>query len=99
MPTRTYNLDLCVKYLDKIVIPIIREIITNIKEKDLSGSGDGYWLAAGVFMPLRQFNVGCQLRFSSAKAEMKGYDLSGPVSQTDVNIGGTHFGVLLGYHW
>ena len=47
----------------------------------------GYWLNGGVYWTLgKGFNIGVDLRYSSADIE-------------DVDIGGTHIGLLLGFHW
>lgn len=64
-----------------------------------SGSGSGYWLSAGGFWAMRRFNIGFEFRVSSAEVEMKGSDLAGPISTPDVNVGGSHFGILVGYNW
>lgn len=54
-------------------------------------NGTGVWLNGGVYWTLGQhFNLGLDVRYS--KAETKLYDF-------DVEAGGTHFGLLLGYHW
>lgn len=54
-------------------------------------NGTGVWINGGVYWTLAQhFNLGLDLRYS--KAEIKLYDV-------DVEAGGTHVGLLLGYHW
>ena len=56
-----------------------------------SDNGTGYWLGGGVYWTLSEsFNIGLELRSSSAKANLFGQE---------VKAGGGHFGLLLGYHW
>lgn len=56
-----------------------------------SGNGSGYWLGGGVYWTLGEaFNIGLELKASSAKANIFGQDLK---------VGGGHAGLLLGYHW
>jgi len=57
----------------------------------LSGSGLGGWLGGGVVWVLtNSFNIGFDLRASSASVSMGGLS---------VNAGGGHAGLLLGYHY
>ena len=52
-------------------------------------NGIGIWLNGGVYWTLSQhFNLGLDLRYSQAD-----------VTLFDVDAGGTHAGVILGYHW
>ena len=64
------------------------------------GSGGGVWADAGIFWTLGQsFNLGFDARYSSADVE---FECSGGYAGWDgeeFNIGGTHFGLLLGFHW
>lgn len=54
-------------------------------------SAVGVWANAGVYWTLNEsFNVGLDLRYS--KAEVTLFDVEG-------EAGGTHVGLLLGYHW
>lgn len=54
-------------------------------------SGVGFWLGGGVFFTLAEhFNIGLDLRVSRAEVEIAGFD---------VEAGGDHFGLILGYHW
>jgi opacity protein-like surface antigen len=56
-----------------------------------SGNGTGIWLGGGVYFTLGQhFNIGLELKYSTANVNIAG---------VDVNAGGTHFGLLAGYHW
>ena len=54
-------------------------------------SGLGIWLNAGIYWTLGQsFNIGLDLRYSQADVTLFGLD---------VDAGGTHAGLILGYHW
>ncbi len=54
-------------------------------------NGTGIWFGGGVYWALGpHFNLGFDLRYS--KADVTVYDV-------DVEAGGTHAGVTLGYHW
>lgn len=51
----------------------------------------GIWLNGGVYWTLNQsFNIGIDLRYS--KAEVTLFNVDG-------EAGGTHIGLMLGYHW
>ncbi len=66
----------------------IEERSTNISVDD---SGTGYWLNGGVYWTFSEsFNLGLELRYSKADVTFLG---------SDVKAGGTHAGVILGYHW
>lgn len=60
---------------------------TSISDSD---GGTGLWLGGGVYWTLGSFNIGFDLRGSSAKAEL---------FNAETDAGGGHFGLLLGYHW
>ena len=54
-------------------------------------NGTGIWLNGGVYWTLGQhFNLGLDLRYSQADVTL--FDV-------DVDAGGTHAGIILGYHW
>lgn len=54
-------------------------------------NGTGIWLNGGVYWTLNQsFNLGLDLRYSQADVTL--FDVEG-------EAGGTHAGVILGYHW
>lgn len=56
-----------------------------------SDSGAGLWLNGGVYWSINdQFNLGVQLRTSTAEVTFNGYD---------IQAGGGHAGVMLGFHW
>lgn len=58
---------------------------------DDDDTGLGFWLGGGVYWTLaRHFNIGFDLRYSYAEVSLFG---------EDVNAGGGHAGLLLGYHW
>jgi len=59
-----------------------------VSDKD---SGTGIWLNGGVYWTLNQsFNLGLDLRYSQADVTLFG---------VDGEAGGTHVGIMLGYHW
>ena len=64
---------------------------------DDSGSGLGLWLDAGFIYRLGpSFNLGLDVRYSNSSADLT------PVGFTEsvkLDSGGTHYGILLGYHW
>ena len=54
-------------------------------------SAMGFWIGGGVYWALtKNFNLGLELK--SSYAEVTIFD-------DDVNAGGGHFGLLIGYHW
>jgi opacity protein-like surface antigen len=54
-------------------------------------NGTGIWLNGGVYWTLGQhFNLGLDLRYSQADVTLFG---------VDAKAGGSHVGLLLGYHW
>lgn len=56
-----------------------------------SNTGFGLWLGGGVYWTLAEhFNIGLDLRFSSADVTLFG---------VDANAGGGHFSVFAGYHF
>ncbi len=56
-----------------------------------SGSGTGSWFGGGVYWTLGgSFDIGFEFRASSGKAKLFG---------ADIKAGGSHGGLLLGYHW
>jgi len=58
---------------------------------DDDDSAAGFWVDGGVFWRLgKRFNIGLDVRYS--KAEIKLFNV-------DVNAGGTHAGLLLGWGW
>ena len=61
---------------------------TTVSDDD---SSLGIWLNGGVYWTLgRSFNLGLDLRYSRAEVNIFG---------VDVEAGGTHAGLILGYHW
>ncbi len=66
-------------------------------------SAVGIWLGGGVYWTLTEHcNIGVLLRYSDAEVELDpryaGVQLipGGPI---DIDGGGGHFGLILGYHW
>lgn len=71
-------------------IPLIGLI--TVSESD-DGTGVGYWLGGGVYWRLgERFNIGLNARYSSAEVELEDAD-------EDVDVGGIHAGLLLGWGW
>ncbi len=63
---------------------------------ECDGSGTGFWADAGIYWTLgTSFNLGFDARVSSADAE---FTCTGG-GTVDVDVGGGHFGLILGYHW
>ena len=57
----------------------------------LDDDAEGYWINAGIYWTLAEsFNIGLDLRYSQADVTFLG---------VDVNAGGSHAGLVLGYHW
>ena len=57
----------------------------------LNDSAFGFWISGGVYFTLSQhFNLGVIARMSRAKINLGG---------DNVEAGGEHIGLLLGYHW
>ena len=64
---------------------------TNVVSVSVDDSGTGIWLNGGVYWTLGQhFNLGLQARYSKAEVTLAGID---------GEAGGTHAGIMLGYHW
>lgn len=62
----------------------------------LEGSGIGYGLSGGVYWTISQhFNLGLGVRYT--KAEL-GVEYSG-TELFEAECGGTHSGLVIGYHW
>lgn len=71
-----------------IAADLERRNFTTVSDDDNSL---GIWLNAGVYWTLGQsFNLGLDLRYSKAEVTLFG---------VDVEAGGTHAGLILGYHW
>jgi len=65
--------------------------IKNIGSASESDSGIGIWMGGGVYFTLGEhFNLGVEVKYSDAKVTIAG---------VDTNAGGTHYGLLAGYHW
>lgn len=61
-------------------------------EYSVDDSALGGWIKGGVFVTLDDdgTNLGFEVRYSNAEIEMNGYDL---------DAGGYHAGIFIGYHW
>jgi len=66
-------------------------------EIDVEGFGSdedsdfGVWISGGIYWTLsNSFNLGFELGFSQGEVDLDGYD---------VDAGGSHAGLILGYHW
>ena len=65
--------------------------IPGIGSNSESDTGVGIWLGGGVYFTLGEhFNLGVELKYSDANVT---------IADVDVAAGGTHFGLLAGYHW
>ena len=67
--------------------------IVDVPEASISfsDSGFGFWANAGVMFRIgEQFNLGLDVRYSDAEIT---------ILDTDIDAGGMHYGVLLGYRW
>ena len=57
----------------------------------------GIWADTGVFFRLgSHFNIGLDLRYSSAKVDL---DFGSGIGARDVNAGGFSYGLLMGFGW
>lgn len=64
---------------------------SNVLSVSVDDDGTGFWLNGGVYWTLGQhFNLGLQARYSQAEVTFSG---------NNVEAGGTHAGIMLGYHW
>ena len=64
---------------------------TDVVTVSIDDSGTGYWLNGGIYWALTEnFNLGIDLRYSQADVTFFGIE---------GDAGGTHVGVLAGYHW
>jgi len=64
---------------------------SNFVTLSVDDNGTGIWLNGGVYWTLGQhFNLGLQARYSRAEITFAGID---------GEAGGTHAGIMLGYHW
>ena len=56
-----------------------------------SDSGLGIWITGGVYWTLNNIlNIGFELKYSYAKVSIDDYD---------IEVGGLHYGALVGFHW
>jgi hypothetical protein len=63
---------------------------------DDSDSGIGIWLNTGLLYRVGQYiNIGIDIRYSDAEADLLPFD----AETLTLDSGGTHYGVLIGYHW
>jgi hypothetical protein len=73
------------------VIGAGREFVVGSLSLSESDSAPGVWADGGVFWRLgKQFNIGIDARFSSATVTIDG---------EDVQAGGFHLGLMLGWGW
>jgi hypothetical protein len=65
--------------------------ISGVGSASDTDSGVGIWLGGGVYFTLGEhFNLGAEIKYSDADVTL--FDVNG-------NAGGTHYGLLTGYHW
>jgi hypothetical protein len=73
------------------------KVENNFVSIDAADATLGFWTDAGVFFRLgSNFNVGLDLRYSSANVDL---DFGAGVVQQDVSAGGFSFGFLMGFGW
>lgn len=54
-------------------------------------TGAGYWVGGGILWTMaNRMNLGLDVRYSDAEVTLH---------NVDVNAGGTHYGILIGYQW
>lgn len=54
-------------------------------------SAIGFWLGGGVsYQVFRQVTIGAEISYSSAEVDLRG---------VDIESGGIHYGMFVGYHW
>jgi len=99
---RTSEFDIGVRKIWEVAGSSIRPFIggglafLNAEKEDagifsVNDSGTGIWLNGGVYWTIGQhFNLGLQARYSQAEVTLFG---------ANVEAGGTHAGIMLGYHW
>jgi opacity protein-like surface antigen len=64
---------------------------------DDSDSAVGFWVNAGLLYRVgRYINIGIDVRFSDADADLMPNNVD---STLTLDSGGTHYGILFGYHW
>lgn len=67
------------------------EVVPGVGSFTDTDDGTGLWLGGGVYFTLGyNFNLGLELKYSTADVTLE---------NVDTNAGGTHFGLLVGYHW
>ncbi len=67
---------------------------------DDDDSAAGIWLGGGVYWTLTEhFNIGLLLRYSDAEVTLSPSYAGVTLGSTDIDAGGGHFGLILGYHW
>ena len=65
--------------------------VTGVGSASDSDTGVGIWLGGGVYFTLGEhFNIGVEVKYSDADVTL--FDV-------DAAAGGTHYGLLAGYHW
>lgn len=68
-----------------------QEMSYGLESESVDGSGTGFGLSGGVYWSISQhFNLGLGVRYTKAELDVEGYD---------VECGGTHSGLVIGYHW
>lgn len=68
---------------------------------DDDDSDIGFFAGAGLLFRIREhFNLGVDVRWSDASAELDASGFTrGISSEIELDSGGIHYGVVLGYHW
>jgi hypothetical protein len=73
------------------------ELDSSFGDAKADDDGLGAWLGGGAFWRLgKMFHIGADLRWSSAEIAP---DIEGTSSSDDIDAGGLHLGLLLGFGW
>lgn len=73
------------------------ELDSGLDTVDDADSTIGPWIGGGAFWRLgTRFDIGLDVRWSSGKVDL---DFGGGVTAPDLEAGGIHYGLLLGFGW
>jgi hypothetical protein len=73
------------------------ELDSNFGDADADDDAVGAWVGGGLFFRLgKRFNIGGDVRWSSAEVDL---DFGGGLVTPDLEAGGLHVGLLLGFGW
>jgi hypothetical protein len=73
------------------------ELSSPVGDADDSDATIGPWVGGGIFWRLgTRFDIGIDVRWSTGKVDL---DFGGGVTAPDLDAGGLHYGLLLGFGW